>query len=79
MQISLKLHQPNMHIRYRVIPKVSTIVSLARLHFIWNLTHSVANYYLLQKLRMKSKEYVWGLESAPTCFRLWRVMKMEAH
>jgi len=68
MQNSLELHQPNMHIGYRVIPLSVHIVSLARFIFKWYLTHSVANFYLLQNALTTSEIFVKGFESATNMF-----------
>ena len=50
LQNSLELHQPNMHIDYRVIPKSVHILSLARIS--WILTHCFATILLLQVFQL---------------------------
>ena len=51
--LALKLHQPNMHIGYRVIPLSVHQKSLARI--IWILTHYVATILLLQVTQLMSE------------------------
>jgi len=74
-KIALKLHQPNMHIGYRVIPLSVHIVSLARSIFngIWP---TLLQNFICCRLFWRRVSFVKVSSLQPTCFRLWHMQRM---
>ena len=75
MQNSLELHQPNMHIGYRVIPLSVHIVSLARSIFngIWP---TLLHIFICCRLFWRRVSFVKVSSLQPTCFRPWHMQRM---
>ena len=71
LQNRLELHQPNMHIGYRVIPISVHILSLARIS--WILTHSLQRNSFVAGYSDDEWVFVKVSSLQPTCYRLWHM------